>query len=84
MNMPINPPPVFGSGRHELPAYVSNGLIGPPYFSVGVTPSGLQAVQRHANTSAERLAAMASALAAAASRWRASASRRWTCSANAV
>ena len=32
------------------------------------------------NTSADSAAAMASALAAAASRWRASASRRWTCS----
>lgn len=28
MSMPINPPPVLGSGRRELPAYVSNGLIG--------------------------------------------------------
>ena len=28
MSVPINPPPVLGSGRRELPAYVSNGLIG--------------------------------------------------------
>lgn len=28
MSAPINPPPVLGSGRRELPAYVSNGLIG--------------------------------------------------------
>jgi trehalose/maltose hydrolase-like predicted phosphorylase len=28
MSKPINPPPVFGSGRKELPAYVANGLIG--------------------------------------------------------
>ena len=28
MTMPINPPAVLGSGRRELPAYVSNGLIG--------------------------------------------------------
>ena len=28
MSIPINPPLVSGSGRQELPAYVSNGLIG--------------------------------------------------------
>jgi trehalose/maltose hydrolase-like predicted phosphorylase len=28
MSKPINPPPVLGSGRKELPAYVANGLIG--------------------------------------------------------
>lgn len=28
MSAPINPAPVVGSGRPELPAYVSNGLIG--------------------------------------------------------
>ncbi len=28
MAEPINPPPAVGSGRRELPAYVSNGLIG--------------------------------------------------------
>jgi trehalose/maltose hydrolase-like predicted phosphorylase len=28
MSDPISPPPVKGSGRRELPAYVSNGLIG--------------------------------------------------------
>ncbi len=28
MSVPISPPPVLGSGRQELPAYVSNGLIG--------------------------------------------------------
>ncbi len=28
MNQPINPPPVFGSGMRELPAYVANGLLG--------------------------------------------------------
>jgi trehalose/maltose hydrolase-like predicted phosphorylase len=28
MSVPINPPAVKGSGKRELPAYVSNGLIG--------------------------------------------------------
>ncbi len=28
MNHPLNPPPVSGSGQKELPAYVSNGVIG--------------------------------------------------------
>lgn len=28
MTAPINPPPVTGAGRRELPAYVSNGVIG--------------------------------------------------------
>ena len=28
MSTPINPAPVEGSGRPELPAYVANGLIG--------------------------------------------------------
>ncbi len=28
MSQPINPPTAIGSGRRELPAYVSNGLIG--------------------------------------------------------
>ena len=28
MNSPISPPPVKGSGRNELPAYVANGVIG--------------------------------------------------------
>ncbi|AYV48561.1 glycoside hydrolase family 65 protein [Caulobacter flavus] len=28
MNTPINPPPVAGAGRRELPAYVANGLVG--------------------------------------------------------
>jgi trehalose/maltose hydrolase-like predicted phosphorylase len=28
MDAPISPPPVVGGGRNELPAYVSNGLIG--------------------------------------------------------
>jgi trehalose/maltose hydrolase-like predicted phosphorylase len=28
MTIPISPPPVLGGGRNELPAYVSNGLIG--------------------------------------------------------
>lgn len=28
MSKPISPPPVIGSGRRELPAYVANGLIG--------------------------------------------------------
>ncbi len=28
MTKPINPPPATGSGRRELPAYVSNGVIG--------------------------------------------------------
>ena len=28
MSSPVSPPPVTKSGRHELPAYVSNGLIG--------------------------------------------------------
>lgn len=28
MSKPINPPKVIGAGRRELPAYVSNGLVG--------------------------------------------------------
>jgi len=28
MSAPINPPAILGSGKRELPAYVSNGLIG--------------------------------------------------------
>ncbi|WP_088342676.1 MULTISPECIES: glycoside hydrolase family 65 protein [Rhodomicrobium] len=28
MSAPISPPPVFGSGRQELPAYLANGLVG--------------------------------------------------------
>lgn len=28
MSSPISPPPAIGSGRRELPAYVSNGMIG--------------------------------------------------------
>jgi trehalose/maltose hydrolase-like predicted phosphorylase len=28
MDAPISPPPVVGGGRNELPAYVSNGLLG--------------------------------------------------------
>lgn len=28
MTTPLNPPPVLGSGRQELPAYVGNGVIG--------------------------------------------------------
>ena len=28
MAAPLNPPPVRGGGSHELPAYISNGLIG--------------------------------------------------------
>ena len=28
MTTPISPPPVRGSGRRELPAYLSNGLMG--------------------------------------------------------
>jgi protein-glucosylgalactosylhydroxylysine glucosidase len=28
MSVPINPPAIAGSGKRELPAYVSNGLIG--------------------------------------------------------
>ena len=28
MSNPISPPPIVGSGRRELPAYVANGLIG--------------------------------------------------------
>src|SRR6478672_7973918 len=28
MNQPISPPPATGRGDRELPAYVSNGLIG--------------------------------------------------------
>src|SRR5690242_8208188 len=28
MSLPISPPPVTRSGVHDLPAYVSNGLVG--------------------------------------------------------
>ena len=28
MSLPISPPPILGSPRNELPAYVANGVIG--------------------------------------------------------
>lgn len=37
-NTPINPPAVTGAGRRELPAYVSNGLIGLRVRDAPLTP----------------------------------------------
>jgi trehalose/maltose hydrolase-like predicted phosphorylase len=38
MSQPISPPTVAGSGRQELPAYVSNGLIGLRVRELALTP----------------------------------------------
>jgi hypothetical protein len=54
MSDPINPPAVTGSGRRELPAYVSNGLIG---LRVRETPlaSGFALLSGYAGIHPERL-----------------------------
>ena len=38
LSKPINPPPVIGAGRRELPAYVSNGVIGMRVRDLPLTP----------------------------------------------
>ena len=38
MSQPINPPTVRGSGRRELPAYVSNGVVGLRVRELPLTP----------------------------------------------
>ncbi len=38
MSNPINPPPARGSGARELPAYVSNGVIGMRVRDVPISP----------------------------------------------
>ena len=38
MDGPLSPPPVKGSGRRELPAYVSNGVIGLRVREVALSP----------------------------------------------
>ena len=38
MDGPLSPPPVKGAGRRELPAYVSNGVIGLRVREIAVSP----------------------------------------------
>ena len=47
MSTPISPDPVTRSGTHELPAYVSNGLIGLRVLDVPLL-SGLALVNGYA------------------------------------
>jgi hypothetical protein len=53
MNQPINPPTVRGSGRRELPAYVSNGLIGLRVRELPLT-SGMTLVSGYSGEHYER------------------------------
>ena len=53
MSVPINPPPVTRSGVNELPAYVSNGLIGLRVLDIPLFP-GLIMVSGYAGTHPEQ------------------------------
>lgn len=53
MSSPINPPPVTRSGVNELPAYVSNGLVGLRVVDIPLT-AGLIMVSGYAGTHPEQ------------------------------
>jgi protein-glucosylgalactosylhydroxylysine glucosidase len=52
MSAPISPPPVTRGGAHDLPAYVSNGLVGLRVLDVPLLP-GVVLVSGFAGTHAE-------------------------------
>ncbi len=52
MSAPISPPPVTRSGAHDLPAYVSNGVVGMRVLDVPLLP-GVVLVNGFAGTHAE-------------------------------
>lgn len=53
MNGPLSPPPVKGAGRRELPAYVSNGLIGLRVREIALS-AGMALVNGYAGEHEER------------------------------
>jgi trehalose/maltose hydrolase-like predicted phosphorylase len=53
MSSPINPPPVTGAGRRELPAYIANGVIGLRVRDVPLT-SGMTLVSGYSGEHYER------------------------------
>jgi trehalose/maltose hydrolase-like predicted phosphorylase len=53
MSPPINPPPVVGAGRRELPAYIANGVIGLRVRDVPLTP-GMTLVSGYSGEHYER------------------------------
>src|SRR5690606_22545742 len=78
------PPAATERATYRFHYQMSSPLDASFHSSVYAPASPFPLSGARSNTSAERLAAVASALAAAVSRVRASASRRWTCSAKAV
>jgi hypothetical protein len=53
MTKPINPPPVTGAGRRELPAYVANGVVGLRVREIPLT-SGMTLISGYAGQHYER------------------------------
>ncbi len=77
MEGPISPPPVPGSAGNELPAYISNGIVGIRVRDNPLTP-GMNLVSGFSDENPERkieAAALAPIRSPAISVWRASGCR---------